>query len=628
MHVLTIADREADTAHLVCLGYRIAQALGRSLTVLCLDGRASADAPPSFPLAVSPPDGTNSPIASTACSALTPLLAPASADTAEAERGAAAPALLVPAVELRVLEREASAGIVLDHIAEIGADYLIVAKRAGKKAAERLAHRLFMTSPTHTLLVRPGTADPGPPRRILVPTAGGPHAAIALRLAEGLARAGGGTATAMLVNSTGGELPEAVGERRLARAIRRSELPAGSQLTSRVVLARSPAEGLEAVAGEGYDLVLLGASGAGKLRAQLFGNLTDRLIGAAEGTTVAVVRRQWSWADRTKARVGRWLDVTVPQLRREDRVKLYETLESGSTWNFDFMALISLSTAIAALGLLQNSGAVVIGAMLVAPLMTPILGAGLALVQGNALLLRNAARSIFLGYLMALLIGLVAGWSFPAPALTAELLARGGPTLLDLGVALLSGLAAAYCLGRPGLVAALPGVAIAAALVPPIATTGISLALGAHANAAGSALLFFTNVIAIILGAALALWGAGVRGAIASGGRKGWVRTAFLTLLLVATALAVQLASVTTRGRPVTEDLRQRVAADLATETDAHLLSVREVVDDGHRIIEVVVQAPRPLGRSRVDELVAVIRADRGAGQTVRVRTELAHEVR
>ena len=267
-----------------------------------------------------------------------------------------------------------------------------------------------------------------------------------------------------------------------------------------------------------------------------------------------MVRREWKMLHRLRHRLGRWLDLAIPQMARAERIGVYEKLHSGSEWNFDFMTLISLSTAIAALGLLQDSSAVVIGAMLVAPLMTPILGAGLALVQGNLPLLRTAGRAIALGYLMALLISLMLGLAFPIPELTPQLEARGGPTLLDMGVAFLSGIAAAFCLGRPGLLAALPGVAIAAALVPPIATTGVCLALGENAYARGSALLFGTNVVAIILGAAISLYASGVRGKRGAGSHQRWVRYSFLVLLLGTAALLFPLRSgwqSQLSGRPI-----------------------------------------------------------------------------
>ena len=192
------------------------------------------------------------------------------------------------------------------------------------------------------------------------------------------------------------------------------------------------------------------------------------------------------------------LRLRVPQLTREDRIAVFEKLQNSSRWNFDFMALICLSTAIAALGLIVNSTAVVIGAMLVAPLMTPILGSGLALVQGNAPLVLDCVRSILLGFLFALVIGAAVGFTallFPGYGqLTPELAARGRPGAPDMLIALFSGIAASYCIARPNLASALAGVAIAAALVPPIATTGISLAWGNFMNATGSALLFGINV--------------------------------------------------------------------------------------------------------------------------------------
>ena len=107
--------------------------------------------------------------------------------------------------------------------------------------------------------------------------------------------------------------------------------------------------------------------------------------------------------------------------------------------------------------------------MLVAPLMTPLLGLGLALVQGNAMLAKISVRSVFLGVCVTLLIGALIGLVIPGfDQPTPEMLARGGPSLLDLFVAFASGLAAAYASSRPGLLAALPGVAIAAALKLPL----------------------------------------------------------------------------------------------------------------------------------------------------------------
>lgn len=202
----------------------------------------------------------------------------------------------------------------------------------------------------------------------------------------------------------------------------------------------------------------------------------------------------------------------VPQIDREHRVALVDRIQSSSRWDFDFFALMALSTTIAAVGLIQNSAAVVIGAMLVAPLMTPLLGIGLALVQGNPVLARISTRAILLGIGVALTVGFVVGIATPGfDEPTREMLGRGGPGVLDLIVAFASGLAAAYASARPGLLAALPGVAIAAALVPPIATTGLALSLGNFDLALNALLLFLINMVTIIFASTVSLWAVGVR---------------------------------------------------------------------------------------------------------------------
>ena len=321
-------------------------------------------------------------------------------------------------------------------------------------------------------------------------------------------------------------------------------------------------------------------------------------------------------------------------MARAERVALYDRLQSGSEWNFDFAALISLSTGIAALGLLQDSAAVVIGAMLVAPLMTPILGAGLALVQGNWPLLRAAARAIVSGYLMALAIGLAAGAMFPIPEITPQLAARGGPTLLDLGVAFLSGLAAAFCLARPGLLAALPGVAIAAALVPPIATTGVCLALGEEAVARGSALLFATNVVAIILGAAVSLYAGGVRGPSGAARHQTWVRYAFLALLVGTVGLGFPLGSGLRSlliGVPTVEvpkTLSGRLAKAVEGHPEVRVTAVEGAVERGQRVLEIELTSPRPLDAALAMGLGEVAREALGDDLVVRVETRLRVEIR
>ena len=153
---------------------------------------------------------------------------------------------------------------------------------------------------------------------------------------------------------------------------------------------------------------------------------------------------------------------------------------SGKLWRFG--SLIVLSAAIAGFGLLANSSGVVIGAMLVAPLMTPIQALGAALVQGSARRMIISALVVLGGFVGAVvtgyLVAVIGAGGITLGALPQEILSRTSPGLLDLGIAVAAGAAGGYVIARPAVSNALPGVGIAVALVPPLATIGICLQLG------------------------------------------------------------------------------------------------------------------------------------------------------
>jgi uncharacterized hydrophobic protein (TIGR00271 family) len=162
--------------------------------------------------------------------------------------------------------------------------------------------------------------------------------------------------------------------------------------------------------------------------------------------------------------------------------------------------MLGLASAIASLGLLQNSPAVVIGSMLLAPLMTPMIGLGLALGQANRQLAYHCGKSIGLGFLLTLAVSFLINIITPTgETLSGEVLARGGPNVLDLFIAVFAAGAATFAMARPNIVGAIAGVAIATALVPPVCSIGISLASAELLNALGAFVLFVTNLIAIIV---------------------------------------------------------------------------------------------------------------------------------
>ncbi len=184
--------------------------------------------------------------------------------------------------------------------------------------------------------------------------------------------------------------------------------------------------------------------------------------------------------------------------------------ESVEVMSLNYGLELVLSAGIATLGLVLDSPAVVIGAMLISPLMGPILAAGLALASADLYLGIKSLLSIISGVTLSILFASALVWALPFQTTTHEILARTNPNLLDLGVALFSGLAGAAVVSRGGSAAgvtALPGVAIAVALMPPLCAVGFGIGSGfAMPIITGAGLLFLTNLGAIIASAFLVFY--------------------------------------------------------------------------------------------------------------------------
>lgn len=185
-----------------------------------------------------------------------------------------------------------------------------------------------------------------------------------------------------------------------------------------------------------------------------------------------------------------------------DRSLILASVARDARLDKKFLLLIILSSAIATLGLLQSSAAVVIGAMLVSPLLGPIMGIGFGLATLESNLIKRALVTMAAGMAVAILVAMLIIWISPIQDVTPELRARTQPTLLDLGVAVVGGVAGVYAIMRK-LSGVMVGVAIATALVPPLSTVGFGLATGRPDFALGAALLFLTNTLAIAFAATI-----------------------------------------------------------------------------------------------------------------------------
>ena len=197
--------------------------------------------------------------------------------------------------------------------------------------------------------------------------------------------------------------------------------------------------------------------------------------------------------------------------KKVDYPEVRVTIEANALPSKMYFIMNTLSAIIASYGLVTNSAAVVIGAMLVAMMLGPITGVALAIIDYRMPLLRKSLITVLIGVSLVIVVGFVVGWLHKDQPLTTEILSRTQPTSMDLMIALAGGTAGAYAMVSPHLSVAVVGVAVATALVPPLAASGILFANGEIQLGFGALLLAITNIIAIQFTNALVLWLLGFR---------------------------------------------------------------------------------------------------------------------
>jgi uncharacterized hydrophobic protein (TIGR00271 family) len=302
----------------------------------------------------------------------------------------------------------------------------------------------------------------------------------------------------------------------------------------------------------------------------------------------------------------------------ERQVEVVEQLSQASSPGFDYFLLVVLSCCIATLGLVTDSAAVIIGAMLVAPLMSPILGLSLASAAGEQRMFRRALIALIQGALLAVALSALLGAAARAlpfgvlSDLPGEILARIHPTPFDLVIALAGGSAAAYCLAQPRLSAALPGVAIATALMPPLCTVGLGVALLDTQVASGALLLFLTNFAAISFAGIVVFVLLGFRPAHLD---VRWHRLPQSLLVSAALVLVVTVPLVILTLRFVGEaqlahEVRQVVAEKLQVLPDIQLVTVDVKSDNSTLNLAVTVRTSRQPVYAQVVALQAAIASE------------------
>ncbi len=253
---------------------------------------------------------------------------------------------------------------------------------------------------------------------------------------------------------------------------------------------------------------------------------------------------------------------------RDERIEVLKRLipDQDRKWLIRIFLMLTLSVTIAVMGLAANSVAVVIGAMLIAPLMTPIMSFSAAVGLGLGRRAIQAAVVVGIGSLWSLVYSIVLSRLLPSLELGSEILGRTSPDVRDLVVAIAAGAAGAYAVAHEDVSATLPGVAVAVALVPPLAATGILIGAREGVLAEGSALLYATNLFAIAFSALATLLITGVIPTARFFFRDSRMAAVVIGIFIATVAIAIPLTS-----RSLNAAASSRQQSDILTEVELWL---------------------------------------------------------
>jgi uncharacterized hydrophobic protein (TIGR00271 family) len=189
-------------------------------------------------------------------------------------------------------------------------------------------------------------------------------------------------------------------------------------------------------------------------------------------------------------------------IEEKDKSQAVRKLVEDSTPDFDFYLMVILSILMATFGLLAGSETIVIGSMLIAPILHPVLGLSLGVSMSNHKLIRRSIRTIAMAVLFAIGASIVATFLFSfghfEGIINDTIISRTSPSLIFLAVAVISGFAVTYALVKPELSETLPGVAVSVALIPPLAVIGIGIARFDPSIVSGSVVMFGVNILGIL----------------------------------------------------------------------------------------------------------------------------------
>ncbi len=297
----------------------------------------------------------------------------------------------------------------------------------------------------------------------------------------------------------------------------------------------------------------------------------------------------------------------VPIASEEAFAELFMKLRNLAKISAGYLLLLLVSVLMASTGLFQNSSPTIIGAMILAPLMAPIVAFAMGAIRFDNTLMQRSTKTILLSVAIALAASALYAWLLPFTHITDQMSMRTHPTLLDLAVAVFAGIAAAYGYTDSKVAESLAGVAIAVALVPPLCVSGIGIGWGSWSLFSNAFLLFLVNIVGIIVASGAMFY-------ILGYASSRYASTAFFIKLLMVAVIAVPL-YLSTRTVVAEEKIYSRFEKFKRvvvgnTPVDIRLSGISHTPEGYYAKFSVI--TPRELNTSEKEKITATLQSKLG----------------
>ncbi|MEA2098365.1 MAG: DUF389 domain-containing protein [Patescibacteria group bacterium] len=309
--------------------------------------------------------------------------------------------------------------------------------------------------------------------------------------------------------------------------------------------------------------------------------------------------------EKIKDEVEKYIDPFQINKKRQDKV--YGEIRENAKGDFDFFVLTIFSGIIITLGLVVDSSAVVIGGMLLAPLVWPILSLAMAIIKGRSRLIQVSIFTLLRSAAIIFVIALFLGFISPDYALHGtEFLSRTSPTIFELFIALAAGFVGAFVIAYPKIGSAIAGVVIATAIVPPIAVMGLSVSHGNLGMAGGAFILFMSNLIAVTFASSILFLISKFKGPSSEEGQERRNSNIRWTLVLLF-VMMVPLFLIT--NKVVRENNQQNIIRDVtkAIIPDSNITDVKINEKNDISTISITIQYSRNLTEKQISELKDIL---------------------